>query len=227
MRSLSWVLRASLELESSCGRGSLTLCCLWTWAKSLLLQPFYERGSRKLCVVAKAASSTSKWPEKMPCVCCNRLLHLFPLSASSFRSRWEKVLFALKVPKHLQLTPASIRGGGAIAAYRHGEPIQSILMWRMRLLSSGSLRSPSYLQELAAESFMVKWQHPGFVALYVFTPLPLVTRSLRSLYAKRVLRVTACSIGGVLRAFPSLNPPAVRSTRQVRSSTWKAVVIFL
>jgi hypothetical protein len=45
------------------------------------------------------------------------------------------------VPKHLQPTPASIRGGGAIAAYRPGESIQSILTWRMRLLSLGSLES--------------------------------------------------------------------------------------
>ena len=74
-----------------------------------------------------------------------RLLQQVFTSFSSFsffiRSRWEKVLFALKVPKHLQPTPASIRGGGAIAAYRPGESIQSILMWRMRLLSLGSLES--------------------------------------------------------------------------------------
>eukprot|EP00438_Fugacium_kawagutii_P002456 Skav235884 [mRNA] locus=scaffold5594:13070:15073:+ [translate_table: standard] len=80
-------------------------------------------------------------------------LPLFPLSASSFRSRWEKLLFALKVPKHLQPSPGGLRGGGAIAAYRRGEALQSI-MWRMRLLSISTLES--YVQELAAESYLSK-----------------------------------------------------------------------
>ena len=83
-------------------------------------------------------------------------LPLFPLSAAAFRTRWQRVLFALYVPKHLQPTPASLRGGGAIAAYRRGESIQSI-MWRMRLLSLSTLES--YLQELAAETFMTKLPH--------------------------------------------------------------------
>jgi hypothetical protein len=83
-------------------------------------------------------------------------LPLFPLSAAAFRTRWQRVLFALHVPKHLQPTPASLRGGGAIAAYRRGESIQSI-MWRMRLLSLSTLES--YLQELAAETFMTKLPH--------------------------------------------------------------------
>ena len=78
-------------------------------------------------------------------------LLLFPLSAAAFRARWQKLLLALGLPKHLQPTPGSLRGGGAIAAYRRGESIQSI-MWRMRLVSISTLES--YLQELAAETFM-------------------------------------------------------------------------
>ena len=78
-------------------------------------------------------------------------LLLFPLSAAAFRSRWQRILFALGIPKHQQPTPGSLRGGGAIAAYRRGESLQSI-MWRMRLVSITALES--YVQELAAETFM-------------------------------------------------------------------------
>lgn len=80
-------------------------------------------------------------------------LPLFPLSASVFRARWDRLLIFLGIPKSSRPTPASIRGGGAIQAYRRGESIQSIL-WRMRLVSQTTLES--YLQELAAESFLVQ-----------------------------------------------------------------------
>ena len=85
-------------------------------------------------------------------------LPLFPLSASVFRARWDKLLGCLGVPKRCHPTPASIRGGGAIQAYRRGESIQSIL-WRMRLISQTTLES--YLQELAAESFLVQLPEPA------------------------------------------------------------------
>ncbi|CAL1164508.1 unnamed protein product [Cladocopium goreaui] len=80
-------------------------------------------------------------------------LLLFPLSAASFRTRWEKLLNALEVPSAFRPTPSSVRGGGAILAYKRGEAIPSIL-WRMRLVSQMTLES--YLQELAAESFLAK-----------------------------------------------------------------------
>lgn len=79
-------------------------------------------------------------------------LKLYPLSANSFRTKWTKLLLLLKIPKHLHPTPASVRGGGSVMAYRRGEPIQSI-MWRMRLVSQGTLES--YLQELAADQFLL------------------------------------------------------------------------
>ena len=80
-------------------------------------------------------------------------LPLFPLSASAFRTRWRRTLSALGVPLYLQPTPASVRGGGAIAAYRRGESLQNI-MWRMRLLSLSTLES--YVQELAAETYLTR-----------------------------------------------------------------------
>eukprot|EP00438_Fugacium_kawagutii_P010863 Skav216247 [mRNA] locus=scaffold20:89010:95933:+ [translate_table: standard] len=78
---------------------------------------------------------------------------LFPLSPAAFRSRWEKVLESLKVPVLKRPTPASVRGGGAIAAYRRGKPIQDLL-WAMRISSQPTLES--YLQELAADNFLLK-----------------------------------------------------------------------
>lgn len=80
-------------------------------------------------------------------------LRLFPHSASAFRRRWEKILDTLGVPRTLRPTPAGVRGGGAILAYKRGEAIQDI-MWRMRLVSQATLES--YLQELAAESLLAK-----------------------------------------------------------------------
>ena len=81
------------------------------------------------------------------------LVPLFPLSVASFRSRWDRKLSALHVPASCRPTPSSIRGGGAILAYRRGESIQNIL-WRMRLTSQKTLES--YLQELAADSVLVQ-----------------------------------------------------------------------
>ena len=76
-------------------------------------------------------------------------LPLFPLSSAVFRRRWESVLDYLRVPRMFRPTPASVRGGGAILAYKRGESIPSIL-WRMRLVAQATLES--YLQELAAEN---------------------------------------------------------------------------
>ena len=100
-------------------------------------------------------------------------LPLFPLSASVFRARWDKLLILLGVPKRSRPTPASIRGGGAIHAYRRGESIPSIL-WRMRLMSQSTLES--YLQELAAEFFLVQLpetakQRIRFVSSFFFIAL--------------------------------------------------------
>lgn len=78
---------------------------------------------------------------------------LFPLSASAFRSRWDKILETLNVPLGKRPTPASVRGGGAIAAYRRGKPIADI-MWGMRIGAASTLES--YLQELSADNFLIR-----------------------------------------------------------------------
>ena len=78
---------------------------------------------------------------------------LFQFSPAAFRTRWEKILTALRVPRSCRPTPSSIRGGGAIMAYRRGEAIQNIL-WKMRLTSMKTLES--YLQELAADSILAQ-----------------------------------------------------------------------
>ena len=80
-------------------------------------------------------------------------LPLFPFSASAFRNRWHRILTSLKVPKQLQPNPSSLRGGGAVLAYRRNEAITEI-MWRMRVLNQSTLES--YLQEVAADSLLVR-----------------------------------------------------------------------
>lgn len=78
---------------------------------------------------------------------------LFPRSAAAFRSRWDRILDVLKIPWNCRPTPAGIRGGGAILAYKRNRPIQDIL-WAMRLTSINTLES--YLQETAADSLLVR-----------------------------------------------------------------------
>ncbi len=74
---------------------------------------------------------------------------LYPGSAASFRRRWDKVLQALAVPASAGLTPASMRGGGAVRAYRANEDVTTLL-WRMRLKNLDTLQH--YLQEAGAIS---------------------------------------------------------------------------
>ena len=71
------------------------------------------------------------------------------MSAGAYRTRWDRVLQVLQVPKSAGLTPGSLRGGGAVAAYRRGVPITELL-WQMRLKHAVTLEH--YLQEVAAVS---------------------------------------------------------------------------
>ena len=76
---------------------------------------------------------------------------LYGGSPSAFRTRWNAVLKKLNIPASLHLTPGSLRGGGAIAAYRRGVPIEQ-LMWMMRVLHQKTLGF--YLQEMVAASIL-------------------------------------------------------------------------
>ena len=57
---------------------------------------------------------------------------LLPGSPAMFRNRWDKILFAFSIPPRFKLTPGSLRGWGAVAAYREGRAIADI-QWSMRL----------------------------------------------------------------------------------------------
>ena len=74
-------------------------------------------------------------------------------SPSVFRRRWDRLLSLLGVPEGLGLTPASLRGVGAIAAFHKGLGINDLL-WRMRLRSAATF--VFYLQETAAVSILPK-----------------------------------------------------------------------
>lgn len=74
---------------------------------------------------------------------------LYPAAPSTFRRRWDHILSLLAIPKSVDLTPASVRAGGAVRAYRQNEDLVR-LMWRMRLKQADTLQH--YLQEVAAIS---------------------------------------------------------------------------
>ena len=74
---------------------------------------------------------------------------LYAGSHSSYRKRWDEILKFLRVPPSTGLTPASLRSGGAIAAYRNDEEIARLL-WKMRLRNIDTLQH--YLQEVGAVS---------------------------------------------------------------------------
>ncbi|OLQ11504.1 hypothetical protein AK812_SmicGene4650 [Symbiodinium microadriaticum] len=78
---------------------------------------------------------------------------LYPGSPASFRRRWDTLLAALQVPKKLRLTPAGLRAGGAVFAYRQDIELQKLL-WRMRLSNLQTLQH--YVQEVGAESVVVQ-----------------------------------------------------------------------
>ena len=77
-----------------------------------------------------------------------RLCHGSP---SMFRNRWNLLLRWLEIPPEVRLTPAGLRGGGAIELYRGGESISNI-QWRMRIRHQATLEA--YVQEVAAVSLL-------------------------------------------------------------------------
>ncbi|CAE7711939.1 unnamed protein product [Symbiodinium sp. CCMP2592] len=76
---------------------------------------------------------------------------LYHGSPSVYRRRWDYLLERLGVARTFKLTPGSLRGGGAVAAYQGGLDIPS-LQWRMRLQHQATLAF--YLQEVAAGSVL-------------------------------------------------------------------------
>ncbi|CAE7232958.1 unnamed protein product, partial [Symbiodinium sp. CCMP2592] len=81
-----------------------------------------------------------------------------------YRRRWDALLKALLIePKH-RLTPGSLRGGGAVRAFRSGEPLAEV-QWRMRLRHQETLGY--YLQEVTALSQECKELQPAFLLCWL------------------------------------------------------------
>ena len=80
-----------------------------------------------------------------------RGVELLEPATVALRVRFWDAFLELKVPFELRLTPALMRGGGAVASFRSGEAIQS-LQWRMRLQHQHTLAF--YLQEVIAISIL-------------------------------------------------------------------------
>ena len=83
----------------------------------------------------------------------NGRMFLYPAAPSTHRKRWDALLLALGIPASTTLTPASIRGGGAVHMYHTSVGIPDIL-WRMRLRQLSTLES--YLQETGASNLLQK-----------------------------------------------------------------------
>lgn len=75
-----------------------------------------------------------------------------------YRRRWDWLLQRLSVSKELRLSPGGLRGGGAVTAYRRGQPLMEI-MWSMRLQQISTLQS--YLQEVAAATALTAVSKPS------------------------------------------------------------------
>eukprot|EP00438_Fugacium_kawagutii_P014515 Skav224400 [mRNA] locus=scaffold2452:244095:248198:- [translate_table: standard] len=73
-------------------------------------------------------------------------------SAASFRTRWDKFMNVLRVPKSAGLTPSGLRAGGTVELYRRGTPIADIL-WTLRLKNIETLQH--YLQEISTQITLV------------------------------------------------------------------------
>ena len=78
---------------------------------------------------------------------------LYSGTPNSYRRRWDYLLMLLNIPKEVNLTPASLRSGGAVRAYRADEEIARLL-WRMRLKNIETLQH--YLQEVGAASLFAE-----------------------------------------------------------------------
>lgn len=78
---------------------------------------------------------------------------LYAGTPSTYRRRWDALLRSLQIDKSWQLTPGTLRSGGAIYAYHSGVPVTEIL-WLMRLKNLTTLES--YLQSTAAMNIMLK-----------------------------------------------------------------------
>ena len=76
---------------------------------------------------------------------------LVGFSASAFRRRWDAIFEKLGIEKKHNISPGSLRGGGAVWAHKKGVPIQDLL-WKMRLQHVRTLAF--YLQETTAASVL-------------------------------------------------------------------------
>jgi len=83
----------------------------------------------------------------------DRNCKIYPLSASSFRKRWDALLSALSISRDFGLTPGGLRGGGAVWEFTRSSDV-NLLLWRMRLSNATTLSH--YLQEVVARQIVAR-----------------------------------------------------------------------
>ncbi|CAE7842292.1 unnamed protein product, partial [Symbiodinium sp. KB8] len=109
-----------------------------------------HRGPRVQHVVLDLPADIANFIQRI-CGDLPRYASLFYGSPAVYRKRWDVLLERLGISQSFRLTPGSLRGGGAVAAYQAGTDIPT-LQWRMRLQHQATLAF--YLQEVAAGSIL-------------------------------------------------------------------------
>jgi hypothetical protein len=127
---------------------------------------------------------------------------LYPFSARAFRRRWDALLCRLGVSVAVRLTPASLRAGGAVAAYNRGTPIAD-LQWRLRLANMKTLQQ--YLQEVATATSLRNLSAPVRDQLLTSAKLyePLLRNIGTPAAARRVAHDTT-GLWGFAESLPDL-----------------------
>jgi len=89
---------------------------------------------------------------------------LYPFSQGTFRKQWQSIVRELGLQAYA-LTPACMRGGGAVQRYLEGHSIADI-QWQMRIKDQTTLRH--YLQEVVVDEILAQLPVNTFKKLQFF-----------------------------------------------------------
>jgi len=123
--------------------------------KSALFIKVSEPKSRRRGARSQHASTTNAEVIALWNALCTRLQPLemiYPFSQGTFRKQWQTIMKELNLHDY-SLTPACLRGGGAVQRYLNGHSVADI-QWTMRIKDQTTLRH--YLQEVVVDEILAK-----------------------------------------------------------------------